>query len=883
MSRVAFYGLDYTNRSNKLAHHLVLRQKETSGAPGGPGEVILNDSIFRSEWKAEPQIFPQQVPVNVLKKTFHKASAWGQYAGDAGWAGKLAQQTLDNPQKPSYIVFDPERHSDLRRLVEEAMQLIPPEKRWEITFNTYFTSLPAGFQCQWRFCSVGSDCIKEARRIPGTLLIDLTANLPSAGSGPLIEAARTGNPPAQPKPDKSAVQTDQPSGHTPDEQKNIQGFPGPYTPFGGNQPFRPYPGGNQSTLYYEPPKKKFPVFIIPAAVVLVVLLGAVLFFILSGPNIEPDDLTKDDISTVEPKQEKTPQKEQTEKEKKAAQTASEQKKDTPVKEKTAQTEKSKAQEKQKDQQAEKEKQEKKEIASLNLKKKELKTDFFKTPYNFDWSKPSLSQLADAVKFKEEYVKIRNWVDKAKKYKGKDKGLDSSAQKLGTLLEKQKAQFENAEKYPSNEFSELVKDGKLDLVKYKEFKKKWRPVESDLKKLLDKEIPNIKKIYEQVKEDNEAERNAELAALKRRIDGIRRELWSHNEFEFARTDKDPRKDTMEFKGILLLGERVRGVKLVSKDRRKYSEEKPIKYNVILQVKVDSEARGEITAVTYKFNDLEGNFVITRGKEDIEGINNDEPIYLGSLITNKGTEIHLQFYEGYSRFPEKKVKELNRTGPYETWNISGKSIYKTFDFQNSKKKISQNSNPTLLGKEYKDFYWEYVDPETEEIIARWNAKAAREEKTGKIVYLYKDISKHENVSNDLRKEKEKRVALDDLFEAYQKLKKERNEGNEKNFNEKMKAFEKKHKLQPHIGIIRQYKKKKTVELNRNKLRPSAELEKEIAAADAKWKNLKEKELPKKMQSAVIRLRSEKIQDVVRKKDTWILCEIPPKRAEKKEVKK
>jgi hypothetical protein len=194
LSRVCFNGLDYTKRSNKLAHHLVMGKGEMAAAQSGPSTILKQDGLFLAQWQGEPQLFPRQKEVDAPSVPLRKASAWEACAGDAGWAGVLAQRYLDSPEKPAFVIFDPLRHENMLELVEEALLLLPPSERWKVSFNTYFTTLPAGIKCLWRFCIPGSDALREARRTPGALVIDLTKQLPLAPAGGLPDVARTGVP-----------------------------------------------------------------------------------------------------------------------------------------------------------------------------------------------------------------------------------------------------------------------------------------------------------------------------------------------------------------------------------------------------------------------------------------------------------------------------------------------------------------------------------------------------------------------------------------------------------------------------------------------------------------------------------------------------------------
>ena len=197
LSRISFYGTDYTGRTNKLAHHVVCEQLEASGVQAGPASVFRQSGLFRTDWNEPPQLFSQQIKINPPAVKFRKAVTWESYAGDAGWAGVLAKQFVETPDKPVFIIFDPLKHPDTFLLVEEALQLLPPEKRWSVTFNTYFNTLPPGMKCAWRFCLADAPCLKDARRIPGVMVIDLNNPAPVIESDPMIECARSGVAPVR--------------------------------------------------------------------------------------------------------------------------------------------------------------------------------------------------------------------------------------------------------------------------------------------------------------------------------------------------------------------------------------------------------------------------------------------------------------------------------------------------------------------------------------------------------------------------------------------------------------------------------------------------------------------------------------------------------------
>jgi hypothetical protein len=188
LSRVAFAGVDYSQRSNKFAHHLVLEPGELPAA--GPAWLMLQPGVLERQWVREPGILPKGRPIPQGDRQRRPCSAWAAASGDAGWAGVLAEAFITDQNKPAYLIIAP--GFDALPLIDEAIGLLPAERRWQVTFSTHFTELPAGLTCTWRAVAVETAGAKEALRSAGTaMVIDLTRPLGEA-DGAFATAARTG-------------------------------------------------------------------------------------------------------------------------------------------------------------------------------------------------------------------------------------------------------------------------------------------------------------------------------------------------------------------------------------------------------------------------------------------------------------------------------------------------------------------------------------------------------------------------------------------------------------------------------------------------------------------------------------------------------------------
>lgn len=192
LSRVAPTQADHTARSNKIAHHVLLHTGER--IRGGPSALARQPGFFVESWQGQPQLLDEEKPIAESDETEDvRAEHWQTAVGDAGWAGVLAATVLPAAVTPAVLVFEP--GMDMLPLIDEALALVPHSRRWQVTFSTYFTTLPAQGTCAWRCCVPDSDVLRDARRNAKTLVIDLTAPLPPPGENPLVLRARQGGPP----------------------------------------------------------------------------------------------------------------------------------------------------------------------------------------------------------------------------------------------------------------------------------------------------------------------------------------------------------------------------------------------------------------------------------------------------------------------------------------------------------------------------------------------------------------------------------------------------------------------------------------------------------------------------------------------------------------
>jgi len=189
LSRVCSAGMDYTQRTNTFAHHIVLDAGELVTA--GPAWVMLQPNILQSAWSGAPRLLPQGRAIPNGDGRPQRCDAWEGAAGDAGWAGVFAETALTDPTRIAYLIYPP--GIDPLVLVGEALALLPERQRWFVTFSTYFSELPAGLSCTWRCCLSGTAAAQDARKLAASgVVIDLTQTQGRAPDTPLVNRARSG-------------------------------------------------------------------------------------------------------------------------------------------------------------------------------------------------------------------------------------------------------------------------------------------------------------------------------------------------------------------------------------------------------------------------------------------------------------------------------------------------------------------------------------------------------------------------------------------------------------------------------------------------------------------------------------------------------------------
>ena len=163
LGRICDAGSDHTGRSNFLAHLAALEDTEARRKAAGPADVARRFA-FKTSWN-EPPREADPPPVIGGDRGPAACGVWRAAGLDPGLAGDLAEAAA-NGKEIRLIV---RQGDDALALFADAIALLPPAKRWQVTFNTCEIE---PFDAVWRAVREDLPQARSWRGTPG--VIDLT-------------------------------------------------------------------------------------------------------------------------------------------------------------------------------------------------------------------------------------------------------------------------------------------------------------------------------------------------------------------------------------------------------------------------------------------------------------------------------------------------------------------------------------------------------------------------------------------------------------------------------------------------------------------------------------------------------------------------------------
>ena len=199
LTRIIDSGLDYTGRTNFLAHHLVFQPHEIHGACS-PAEVFFQWPNWKEQWQGAPRYLNDDGLVlhGIPRVTQMPAATWAEWTGDAGGAALLLAENSSGASARSVDLVVPAGfESGLLRLYAESLYLTDPKGEnapvvWAVPFTTFLQTQDDPTDFRWRGLS-----LETRGRVAAEILVDFAAGaIPPVSSSSLSDYARTGTPKA---------------------------------------------------------------------------------------------------------------------------------------------------------------------------------------------------------------------------------------------------------------------------------------------------------------------------------------------------------------------------------------------------------------------------------------------------------------------------------------------------------------------------------------------------------------------------------------------------------------------------------------------------------------------------------------------------------------
>lgn len=137
VSRIRDAGLDYTNRTNYIAHHLVLDSFEIASVPS-PAEILANWNGWLAKWEGPARYLTEaeEADLSVCKSpNLIPANGWLAATNDPGNAATLVSPQI---KKPVVLDVHPGQEESLLKLFAESCALIKLSlDAWDYSFTTF--------------------------------------------------------------------------------------------------------------------------------------------------------------------------------------------------------------------------------------------------------------------------------------------------------------------------------------------------------------------------------------------------------------------------------------------------------------------------------------------------------------------------------------------------------------------------------------------------------------------------------------------------------------------------------------------------------------------------------------------------------------------------
>jgi hypothetical protein len=188
LTRIQPAGLDFTARTNHIAHHLIFQGNELSQLPS-PAAILLHWPGWLSCWQGEPRLLEDPLLDSFVSaaRPCLPAQTWQRITGDAGKAAGLLESECI---RGCYLLCPPGSEQQVLEMFCETLQLLNLTgqyalRPWRHPFTTFLQGEDNAADFQWRACQEGTPATQR-----GVTLMPLRSVRAPANS--LAKVAREG-------------------------------------------------------------------------------------------------------------------------------------------------------------------------------------------------------------------------------------------------------------------------------------------------------------------------------------------------------------------------------------------------------------------------------------------------------------------------------------------------------------------------------------------------------------------------------------------------------------------------------------------------------------------------------------------------------------------
>jgi hypothetical protein len=201
LTRIQPCGLDFTARTNHLAHHLIFEGDELAKLPS-PAALLRQWPGWLPSWQGEPRWLESLDASSFasLSKYFLPAQTWARMTGDGGRAAGLLESEC---VRGCYLACPPGSEEQMLEMYCETLQLLNfngqfPLRPWRHTFTSFLQAEDNPNDFHWRGCQENTPAYQQAINRSAPLIPLRSVRIPSNS---LVKLAREEpKPPPTPTP-----------------------------------------------------------------------------------------------------------------------------------------------------------------------------------------------------------------------------------------------------------------------------------------------------------------------------------------------------------------------------------------------------------------------------------------------------------------------------------------------------------------------------------------------------------------------------------------------------------------------------------------------------------------------------------------------------------